>query len=103
MKGLIFLLGFMIFSQVSNAAAVTAKVTMVGSGWGDDLACVYLATGDVVRLDLTTQKARAELSIGLAAKATNSNLYVYFDDTLPLEGGCNTGTTIKPHGMIRME
>ena len=103
MNKIIATLSVLLFSQIVHAAVVTAKVTKVGSGWGDDVACIYLATGDVVKLDLTTQKAKAELSIGLAAKATNSDLYVYFDDTLPLVGGCSTGTTVKPHGMIRMQ
>ena len=103
MKKVIFILVCLLLSQIANAENVVAKVQKIGSSWEPEYACAYLATGDVVKIDLNTQKGRAELSIALSAKTTNTNLYVYFYDEKPLVGGCNTGTTVKPHGIIIMQ
>ena len=89
--------------KLSVAEEVTSLVKKVGSGWEADTACVYLSSGNVVKLDLTTQKGRAELSIALSAKAKGDSLYVYFRDAEPLVGGCNTGTTVKSHGILILQ
>lgn len=91
------------FVEVSNADYVISQVQKVGTGWEADTACIYLASGNVVKIDLTTHTGRAELSIALSARAANDDLNVYFDDNKPLVGGCNTGTTVMPHGIIIMQ
>jgi hypothetical protein len=63
---------------------------------------VYLVSGDVVKVNLTTQKGKAELSIAMLAEATNKDLRVYFYDDRELQSGCNTGTTVKQHGILQM-
>lgn len=95
----------MFLAAVSSIAAagpwvkVEGGVTAVSTGWNANTACVYLSTSDVAKLDLSTETGRAQLSIALTAHATGDQVQVYFDDDAVLEGGCNTGTSIRPHGL----
>ena len=100
-----FVLMFVLLCCATTVFAdyVVSKVTTVGSGWGDDTACVYLATGQVAKLDLTTNRGRAELSLSITAKTTNADVRIYFDDTQQNVGGCSTGTTIVPHSIFQLK
>lgn len=106
MRAFLLVLSLLLTSQFASALTqrtVVSAVKKVGTAWShaiQDAACIYLSTNDVIRVDLTTAKGKAELSIALSAKATNTNLLVIFDDSQALVGGCNTGATIRPHGII---
>ena len=81
----------------------TTQVKKVGSGWNEDQVCVHLVNGETLSLDVSTNKGNTELSIVLSAFATSSNLKIAFSDDAEAIGGCNSGTTIRPHGIVTME
>ena len=54
-----------------------------------------------LKLDLETAAGKSEFSMALAAKISNKKLSVYKTDGA-LQGGCNTGTTIAPHSILRL-
>lgn len=82
---------------------ITSKIDKIGTGWVEDSGCVYLESGDVVRLDLNSVKGRAQLSIALTAKSRDESIRVSFDLAGVAVGDCDTGQTILPHGLFRME
>lgn len=106
MRVFFLVLSLLLTSQFVSALTqrtVVSTVKKVGTAWNDEgqnAACIYLSTNDVIRVDLTTAKGQAELLIALSAKATNTNLSVIFDDSQALVAGCILGTTIRPHGII---
>ena len=63
--------------------------------------CVKLSNGQVLKIDVTSDVGKAEFSLALTARSLGKALDVYLTDD-PLVGGCDTGTTIKPHRMLRM-
>jgi hypothetical protein len=79
---------------------VNTKVSRVGSSWETNFACVHLQSGHVIKLDITTDRGVAELSIALAAKASNSSVRVTLENNGVLSGGCDTGVNIRRHGYI---
>lgn len=106
MRWLVFVV---VLLQVSNYAyarqlrTVVADVAHVGTAWEHaftESACIYLSTNDVVLIDLSKEKGKAEFAIALSAQTAGKPVRVIFDDSLPLVGGCNTGTTIRPHGIV---
>lgn len=98
----LFLMMLLFVFPVANAGyvTVTSSVEKISSSWESDSACVHLNSGDVVKLDMTTKKGNVELSIALTAYASRKNIRVYFNENSTLLGGCNTGATVKPHGIL---
>ena len=90
-------------TPIVNALDVTDTVKKIGTSWDPEAACVYLTSGHIFKIDLNTQKGKAELSIALSANAQDKELYVHFDETKPLVGGCNNGTIVKSHGVIILQ
>lgn len=90
-----------LFSHVVHAAQWIndSQVVEIAVKYGNG--CVTLEGGEVIRLDLSSDHGKAEYSLALAAHAAGKELDVYQNDD-PMVGGCNTGTTIKPHSMLRM-
>jgi len=89
----------MLSSPLYAAGWISDDITQVAVKLGNG--CIVLNSGEVIKLDLNTYAGRAEFSIALAAKTSNRKLSVYQTDDA-LEGGCNTGTAIKPHSMLRI-
>ena len=81
----------------------TTQVKKIGSGWNEDQVCVHLVNGETLSLNVSSNKGNAELSIVLSAFATGSNIKIAFSDDSESIGGCNSGTTIRPHGIVTME
>lgn len=82
-------------SPVSHAAGwVAGTISQIGIYNGNG--CVYLTGGEVVLVDIATDAGKAQWSVALSAEAQHKEVRVYQTDG-PLLGGCNTGTTIKPH------
>jgi len=103
MKRLFIIIVMLSFAaNEAMALEITSKVNDIASGWEPDIACVYLDSGEVVKLDLTSEKGKLELTLSLSAKAMGSDLSVYFQDTLSLSGGCGTGTTVMQHSIVKM-
>jgi hypothetical protein len=100
--GVMNLLTLFLLSQSVNAEYITSGVTQIGSGWDDNSSCVYLASGDVVKVNLNTPKGKAELSIAMLAEATRKELRIYYYEDRDLQGGCNTGTTVREYGILQM-
>ena len=94
---------FILSTSLVDADYVVSTVNKVGSSWENDAACIYLDSGDVVKLDMTTHKGSTELSMALTAKVSSKSLRVYFHDDPNLLGGCSTGTTITRHGVIQLQ
>ena len=84
-------------STAYPAGWIDDNISVVAVKYGNG--CIKLNNGEQIKLDLNSPAGRAELSIALSAQATNKKLKVYQNDG-PLEGGCDTGTTIKPHSML---
>ena len=101
--GAVFSSSIFVLPCLANATSVTSGVSKVGTAWSQDAVCVYLDSGYIAKVNLGTYKGRAELSIALMSKALGKPVRIVFDDLAPLEGGCNTGTTIKPHGILVMQ
>ena len=92
-------------SEISISATwinVDSKVRSIGSSWDINQACVYLETGDVIKLQMDTNKGNAEMSILLTAYTQQQMIRVQFDQDSALTGNCNTGATIKNHGPVRI-
>jgi hypothetical protein len=103
-----FVLSFFLLLSISKfsfAAVIyeTSGVDRVGSSFEADKVCVYLSNGKIARLDVATETGKAELSIALAAQISGKNLRIGFNDSLPLVGGCNSGTTIRPHAILTIQ
>lgn len=88
------LMAMSISASAIAAGWVTDTVSQIGIYNGSG--CIYLTSGQVVLVDLSTDADKAEWSTALSAQAQQQSIRVYQTDD-PLVGGCNTGTTIKPH------
>ena len=82
-----------------SAGWTTSTVKEVGVLYGNG--CVLLNNGEIVQVDVDTSTGKAELSIALSAKVSGKQLSVYQTDEA-LQGGCNAGTSIKPHSMLKV-
>ena len=96
---LTFLSGLVLVRPVVAAGWVTDQVSYVQVSYGNG--CVTLVNGEIAKLDLTTDVGRAEFAMALAAQNAGKPLSIYQTDGT-LVGGCNVGTTIKPHTIVRM-
>ncbi len=96
------LVALLVFTNTAAAdwEDVNTKVLRVGSSWETNFACVHLQSGQAIKLDITTDRGKAELSLALDAKATNSTVKVSLENNGVLSGGCNTGTTVRKHAYI---
>ncbi len=61
----------------------------------DDSACIKVGN-KWFKLDLTTERGKVSYSLALTASSTKKEVKVRWLDTDPLEGGCDTGTTMFP-------
>lgn len=86
-------------SPTFAAGWITSAVNQVGVQ--ADSGCIYLDNAQVVKVDLTTEAGKAKFSLAVSALAADKSLRVYQNDR-ELVGGCNTGTTIKQHSIIRI-
>lgn len=84
-------------------SGVISQVKMVGTGWENNTACVMLASGDVAKIDISTDMGKAKLSIALSAKMGGKDLRIVFDQEGVLSGGCETGTTIRPSSLFTIQ
>ncbi len=87
----------------AQVAYETSGVERVGSSFVEDKICVYLDNGNIVRLDITTEIGKAELSIVLAAQVSGKEIRVAFKTSEELLAGCNSGTTIQPHAILTIQ
>ena len=88
---------FFFFIGSTSAGYIDGMVSTVGVIYGS--ACATMDNGQVVKMDLIKETGRAEYSTVLAALASGKKVKIYQTDD-PLVGGCNTGTTVKPHNIL---
>ncbi|WP_020405332.1 hypothetical protein [Hahella ganghwensis] len=101
MKKTVLLAGLIFSSSAMSAGWLSnQEVSDVGVKYGNG--CVTLTGGEVVKINLTTDDGKAEYSLVLAALASGKTVDVHQTDGA-LEGGCGTGTTIKPHDIIKID
>lgn len=81
---------------------VDSKIKSLGSSWDINQSCVYLESGDVIKLQMDTNKGKSEFSILLTAYTKQQMIRVQFDQDSALTGNCNTGATINKHGPVRI-
>ena len=82
-----------------SAGWVTDHIARVEVAYGNG--CVALSNGEQAILDLETSAGRTEFSLALSAKIANKQISIYQNDN-PLVGGCNTGSAIKGHSILRL-
>lgn len=92
-------LAFFSHGLFADAWLNNLKIVEVAVKYGSG--CIKLEGGEVVKFDLTADDGRAEYALVLAVYSQGKTLDVYQTDD-PLIGGCDTGTTVKPHSMIRV-
>jgi len=104
MKKLALLTLTFILSFKTQAAWVDEEdyVHNMMTSWHEDSYCVQLENGSQVKLDLSTENGRADLTIALTALTLNKKIRVRFSDDQPAVGGCDTGQTVRPYGFIRI-
>jgi len=90
---------FAISTPSLSAGWVTDNISHVAVASGNG--CIKLNNNQVIQVDLNTAAGRSEFSLAMTAKVSNKKLKVYQTDGA-LVGGCNTGTTIKPHNSLRL-
>jgi len=77
-----------------------SKVEKIGSSWDQGYACVHFENGEVIKLELSTDKGKAELEMLIMAKTLESVVTVALNTEEEPSTGCNTGTTVKLHGTV---
>ena len=93
----IFVVFIILSTNAYSADWIEDTVKSVAVRWGNG--CVHLTGGTAVKLDLETAAGRAEFALALTAKQTRQTVAIYQTDD-PLQGGCNTGSTIRSHSMF---
>ena len=95
-----FLLFCVSLHSYAGWETVVSPVNKVATGWGEN-ACIHI-NDNIVVLDLTSDKGRAEFSIALAAKVSGSEIEVLLETDGTLVGSCNAGDTHRKHAFITL-
>lgn len=88
---------------------LTTKVDAIYGSWNSSNSntvnevCVRFINNEIAMLDLTKPADEVNYVNLLAAKAQNSDVTVYLEIGGTLTGGCNTGTSIRRHGIIMID
>ena len=83
-------------SQAAGIQQATGSVNAVRvQHWNPNIACVSVGSR-WFKLDLTTKTGIASYALSLSAFAQSKPLLAAWNEDLPLEGGCDVGTTMYP-------
>lgn len=102
-KFLSFLITLILFISPIVVAGEWASGNVLGINFKGQYACVHLSNAGMVKLDLVNEGGKAKLSAAFLAFTAGKLIKVYQDiEPNNLEGGCNTGNTVKPHSMFKI-
>ena len=106
-KSMVVLAMFVIPAQAFAAwDTLTTKVDAIYGSWNSSNSstvnevCIRFTNNEIAMLDLTKPADEVNYVNLLAAKAQNSDVTVYLEIGGILTGGCNTGTSLRRHGII---
>ena len=90
---------FLSLSSLAFAADIQSEIGAVKNvrlqHWATDVACVNVGSR-WFKLDLGTKIGTSTYAMALAALTSGKLVQVVWNEENPLEGGCDTGTTMHP-------